>query len=346
MLHGHGDDAYQHGDAVRLNFSSNVRPGGAPSALRAHLAGQLERIGTYPEVAAETLTARLAARLGVGAEHLIVTNGAVAGIHLIGQIWAGAKSRVVTPTFSEYEDAARLHRHTLEFALWETTLQPLPAGCEVLWVCNPNNPTGAVLAREPLLAWIDAHPGTVFVVDLAYADFCATAPLTAQDAVSRANLILVHSLTKTYGLPGLRLGYLVTSAGLRARLAAGLVPWSVNSLALEAGNYCLAHAEALALPLAELLADAESLGRALAEIPGVVVHPSTTTFRLFELPPSAGSAAALKTWLIREHGILVRAADNFRGLGPQAVRVATQGRAADGQLVAAVRQRVMEGVVS
>jgi threonine-phosphate decarboxylase len=346
MLHGHGDDAYQHGDAVRLNFSSNVRPGGAPAALCAHLAGQLARIGTYPEVAAETLTARLAARLGVGPEHLIVTNGAVAGIHLIAQMWAGVRSRVVTPTFSEYEDAARLHRHVLDFAPWATALQPLPADCELLWVCNPNNPTGAVLAREPLLAWIDAHPGTVFVVDLAYADFCATAPLTAQDATSRANLILVHSLTKNYGLPGLRLGYLVTTPGLRQRLANGLVPWAVNCLALAAGNYCLDHSEALTLPLDAMLADAESLGRALANIPGVTVHPSTTTFLLFELPPAVGSAAALKIWLIREHGMLVRDAGNFRGLGPQAVRVATQGQAADAQLVAAVRQRVAKGVVS
>ena len=164
MLHGHGDDAYQHGDAVRLNFSSNVRPGGAPSALRAHLAGQLERIGTYPEVAAETLTARLAARLGVGPEHLIVTNGAVAGIHLIAQIWAGANSRVVTPTFAEYEDAARLHRHTLEFASWETTLQPLPAGCEVLWVCNPNNPTGTTVAPDALNTFIAAVAPRALVV--------------------------------------------------------------------------------------------------------------------------------------------------------------------------------------
>jgi threonine-phosphate decarboxylase len=281
MLHGHGDDAYQHGDAVRLNFSSNVRPG-------------------------------------------------------------GARSRVMTPTFSEYEDAARLHRHAVHFAPWSTALQPLPADCELLWVCNPNNPTGAVLAREPLLAWIDAHPGTVFVVDLAYADFCATAPLTAQDATSRANLILVHSLTKIYGL---RLGYLVTTPGLRQRLANGLVPWAVNCLALAAGNYCLDHSQALTLPLDAVLADAESLGRALAKIPGVAVHPSTTTFRLFELRSGAGSAAALKTWLIREHGMLERDASNFRGLGPQAVRVATQGPAADAQLVAAVRQPVAKGVL-
>ncbi len=333
MLHGHGDDAYKHGGAVRLNFSSNVRPGGAPAALRAFLAARIGDIGTYPEVAAETLTARLADHHGVAPDNIIVTNGAVAGIHLIAHAWAGAASRVVTPTFAEYEDAARIHRHSLTFTPWG---QWDFANADLTWLCNPNNPTGDVLDRATLLALIDRHPSTLFVVDLAYADFCSTPSLRATDATSRDNLVLIHSMTKTHGLPGLRLGYLVTSSRLRARIAANLAPWSVNALALAAGAYCLDHTKELALPLTQMLADTARLADGLRQRADLHVHPSATTFLLCELPAGAGTATELKARLIREHGILIRDAANFRGLGPGAFRVATQGPSADGALVGAL----------
>lgn len=343
MLHGHGDDAYKHGGAVRLNFSSNVRPGGAPVALREFLATRIADIGTYPEVAAETLTERLAEHLLVAPDNIIVTNGAVAGIHLIAQAWPRARSTVVIPAFAEYEDACRLHGHRLDFAPWGASAYP---DAELVWVCNPNNPTGGVLSRDAVLALVDRHPATVFVLDQAYADFCAAEPTRPEDAVSRENLILVRSMTKTYGLPGLRLGYIVAPEPLRRRLAGFLQPWSVNTLALAAGIYCLDHADQLALPRDVMLSNAVRLAVALGNVPDIEVHPGATTFVLFKLAAGLGGAARLKTRLVHDHGLLVRDASNFRGLGPGAVRVATQDAVADGRLVDAVRAYVAATIAS
>lgn len=208
MLHGHGDDGYRNERILRANFSSNVRPGGVPSALRDHLRTQLDRAGTYPEVAAESLTALLAAQHRVTPGQVLVTNGAVAAIYLVAQAWRGARSVVVGPTFSEYADAARLEEHAVTSISREDFTVERFGEATLVWLCNPNNPTGEVLSRDLLLGVIDRHPGVMFVVDLAYADFCATAPLCAADTETRTNLVLLHSLTKNFGIPGLRLGRL------------------------------------------------------------------------------------------------------------------------------------------
>ncbi|HEY0945648.1 MAG TPA: aminotransferase class I/II-fold pyridoxal phosphate-dependent enzyme, partial [Opitutaceae bacterium] len=315
------------------------RPDAPLPGLCEHLVAELARITSYPEPAAERLVALIACRESVAPDNVLVTNGATAAIYQLAQAWSGRRSRVVIPTFSEYEDAARVHGHALEFYTWRELAADANAVArpgEILWLCNPNNPTGEVLARAELLAFIDDHPEATFVIDLAYAAFCEAEPLRAGDAVARGNLVLVHSLTKNFGMPGLRLGYLVASAAVLREVARFTVPWSVNALAIAAGEYCLRHDSRLALPLRDYLTDARRFAVALGAIPGVEVMPSATGYFLVRL--ARATAAQLKADLIAQHGLLVRDASNFRGLDARTIRVASQGPEKNTLLIAALSQ--------
>ncbi|MCX6951423.1 MAG: aminotransferase class I/II-fold pyridoxal phosphate-dependent enzyme [Verrucomicrobia bacterium] len=322
MVYGHGDDGYRYAQPLRANFSSNVRPGGAPAALLRHLGEQLGRIGTYPEAAAETLTVLLAAHHGVTPRQVLVTNGAVGAIGLVAHAWRGAISAVVAPTFAEYADAARIEQHAVMSVSREDFTAGRFGAATVVWLCNPNNPTGEVFSRTALLAMVDRHPGVTFVIDQAYAGFCTEPPVAAADTAPRGNLVLLHSLTKDFGIPGLRLGYLVAAELTRARIARSASPWAVNTLALAAGEYCLRHPDEVTLPTVELLAETSRLRAAIAGIGGLRPWPTATAFFLIDL--DGGSSSLLKDWLVRERGLLVRDAGNFHGLTGPAIRVSTQ----------------------
>ena len=140
-------------------------------------------------------------------------------------------------------------------------------------------------------------------------------------------------MTKAYGVPGLRLGYITAHESLTSRIRQYLRPWSVSSLAIEAGKYLLQHDELLCRPD---IREAERLAGLLNSICGVVVKPSRTNFMLCRLLYQ--TAAELKDYLAREHGILIRDASNFRGLTPHHFRVAAQSAPENDVLVAAIRE--------
>ena len=334
MRDGHGDDSYRYQRPIHADFSSNVHPGGPSPALRAHLAACIGCIGRYPEPAAESLAALIADREGVAPGQVLVTNGAVAGIYLIAQARRMARSRVVVPTFAEYEDAARLNDHAVAFVTRRELLEQGADAGAMVWLCNPNNPTGDIWNRATLLALVDRSPATTFVVDTSYAGFARAEPVRAADAARRENLLLVHSLTKQFAIPGLRLGYLTGSVAAVQAIARWSPPWSVNALAIAAGRFLLA----MPTPdfaLDAYLAEAERWRAALATVRDLRVLPSSTGFFLIEL--GRGTAAQLKAHLVDTYGLLIRDAANFRGLGARHARLATQTQPENDRLTEALR---------
>jgi threonine-phosphate decarboxylase len=328
MIYGHGDDAHSQTHPIRDDFSSNTRPDGPPLELIDHLRARLSAVARYPEPAADTVRRQLAAAHQISAAQVLVTAGATAAIYLVAQAHRARASLIVTPTFSEYEDACRLHDHKLAFSARarffanpSSHLDTAPRP-DLLWLCNPNNPTGEAASRDELLALIDAHPRTLFVIDQSYADFCPVSTILPADTTARENLILIRSLTKTLGIPGLRIGHVFASASNIAALARHLQPWAVNTLALEAAAYYLAHRARLAPPLETWLAHARALSRAVAGLEGFTPLPTATTFFLVEL--ARGTSAALKHHLVEKHGILIRDAANFRDLTSRHIRVSPQ----------------------
>lgn len=341
MRHEHGDDGYKQKFPVKVNFSSNVRPiglSGGEDGLQAHLRDALSGIGRYPEVAAESLTEELALQEGVSPEEAIVTNGAVDAIDRVAHLWRGRHSWIPVPTFAEYEAAALRHDHVVSFGDQGEAPGFDPPKDSIVWWCNPNNPTGAAVSRSDVLALVDARMDCVFVLDLAYAGFCTEEPVTAADSVARPNLVLIHSLTKVHAIPGLRLGYVIAAQDTIASLAESAVPWAVNSLAIEAGRYLLSEKGLTAEHRDEWLEEARRFSESLATIEGVEVRPSDAPYFLWRW--TGCSAADLKGRLMRDHGLLIRDAGNFRGLDAHWARVATQSRAENNQLVEALRSCV------
>ena len=365
MIQGHGDDAYRYGRTIRANFSSNVFGRVDLGPLKAHLQERLGEIGHYPEPEPYTLEAALAARLGIEPAAVCVTNGATEAIYLIAHAFARSRSTILQPTFSEYADAIRLYwgaapnpaasvcystnlpseaelrvgfRDTSIFSASGTKTRSSEA---LFWLCNPNNPTGSVVPKAELTAAIEDNPDVVFIIDQSYGFFTQEPLLTASEAARFPNVIQLHSMTKRYAMPGLRLGYVTGAPQLLERIRAVRMPWSVNALAIEAGLYLCAHPDTAPIDLAALLAETERLRSRLGALPGLTAEPTRTHFFLCRL--AKGRAAQLKDYLAREHGILIRDASNFEGLDAGHFRIATQTPAENDILVDAIRQYLGEG---
>jgi len=336
MLHGHGDDGYRYDAPVRANFSSNTWPGLDHTALQHYLSERFAVVRSYPEPAAETLAAQIAAMEGVDPAEVVVTNGATEAIYLIAQAHRGGRAAIVAPTFSEYADASALADGAVQYIDRAQFAAGAWDRADLVWLCNPNNPTGEVMARAELLALVARHPQVRFVVDLAYAAFCAEEPVRAGDVRTHPNLIVVHSLTKRFAIPGLRLGYLVAAGAIAGAVARFRPPWSVNALALEAGHFLLKHQAALAPRLAPYLAEARRVMATINWLPGLTVRTSATGFFLIEL--ARGRSDELKRDLLHRHGLLVRDAANFHGLDARHVRIATQTPAENRWLEEALAQ--------
>lgn len=323
MIEGHGDDTYNYGE-LRCNFSSNISPLIDTSPLREYLAQRLEVINHYPEPSAHSLEKAIAEMYDVSADEVLVTNGATDAIYLIAQTLRHEHTFAVKhPTFSEYADACRM------FGYEET-----PQGGAVRWLCNPNNPTGEIRTEDAIRQLSRRHHW--LVIDQSYEDCTSYPMLTPREAIEMQNVIQIHSMTKRFGIPGLRLGYITAPAAVITRLRANARPWAVNALAIEAGLWLLAHPNPYEQTMmSDLLVETQILANRLRRIFGIHVYPTATNFILCSI--SQGSAAELKEYLVKNHGFLIRDASNFEGLQDFHFRIATQHPDYNKELVEAIR---------
>lgn len=332
MIEGHGDDAYKY-KAIKINFSSNVYNHVDHSGLHQHLFQQMESIRTYPEPEPYSLEKVLAERFHLSSEEVCVTNGATEAIYLIAQTFRNQISAILMPTFSEYADACRLHGHKVVSIY---NLNRLPERSRLIWLCNPNNPTGEVREKEALISCIEQNPQRIFIIDQSYEFFTQKALFTAREAAEFPNLILLHSMTKRFAVPGLRLGYITACKELLHEIRTQRMPWSVNQLAIEAGHYLLYSSSEYDIDISLLLKEKERLAQSLLSIGGMEIWPSDTHYMLVQL--RMGKAASLKEYLATEQGILIRDASNFEGLNEHFFRIATQTPEENDQLVESIKK--------
>lgn len=330
MITGHGNDSYRYSHPIRYDFSSNIGGGVDLSSLKEHIATHLNLIETYPQPAPITLEKELAKSLSIDPACVCVTSGAVEAVYLVAQTWAGSSSAIVAPTFMEYEDACRMNRHALKRIASPDELGDSP---QLVWLCNPNNPTGKVIERAFLTALLRSHPHILFVIDRSYENFTMEPQMGVGEALALPNVIQIHSMTKRYAIPGLRLGYMTGCAALVDRVRSFTRPWSVNSLAIEAALYLLSHP--CDIDIESCLHEAQRLqGRLRGLGEKLEVMPTCTHFMLARLRERR--ACDLKEYLIKQHGLLIRDASNFAGLDEHFFRVAAQTVQADDILVNAI----------
>ena len=322
MIEGHGDDIYKY-DLIRCNFSSNISPLIDTSGLCEFLATRMEVINHYPEPSAYALEMALAKEYDIHPDEVLVTSGATDAIYLIAQTLRDERTFAVKrPTFSEYADACLMYGY-----------EEAPKGGAIRWLCNPNNPTGEVYPLEKLQILSRRHHW--LIIDQSYEDYLWRGILSPREAIDMQNVIQIHSMTKRFAIPGLRLGFITAPASVIQRLRVNYRPWAINALAIEAGKWLLANKHPYERYMMEdLLAEARILARRLRGIFGIHVYPSETNFMLCSIQQA--SAAELKAYLLEKHQFLIRDASNFAGLKDCHFRIAAQDPDSNDELVAAI----------
>ena len=324
-----------------LDFSQNINPLGAPrNALEAARRALYEDSGRYPDLQYTGLREALATYLGVGAEMVVPTNGGAEALFLAARAaGTGGRALVLEPTFSEYaaatrasgmEPVRRVARRREEGFGWDPTPLRDLEGISIVFLCNPNNPTGDSLGRDEVLevASFVEEAGAVLVVDEAFADFVPGIGVT--DMVDHG-LWVARSFTKFFAIPGLRLGCLVCDDV--ARIQELQPSWPVNAVAAAAGIAAASDRDFAEASIAEVARLREDLFGALDALPGLHPFPGVANFLLVRGPDGLPERLARR-------GVLVRGCGPFYGLGPQYFRVAVRSAEENGRLVATIREEL------
>ncbi|MBI2906580.1 MAG: histidinol-phosphate aminotransferase family protein [Chloroflexi bacterium] len=331
-----------------IDFSSSVNPLG-PSPKVKEAVARLD-LAYYPDPESLELREALAAVTGVAMEQIVPGNGSTDLIHLTASscLSAGDEAVVLGPTFGEYEAACRvagasLHTISAEEGRgfsWDIqescrTVRDLKPG--LVFLCNPNNPTGVYLERREVEELAEAARPGMLVLDEAYVSFVDSA-WDATELLASGNVMLLRSMTKDYALTGLRLGYALCPPGVAQLLFSRQPTWSVNAAAQAGG-------------LASL-SDQEHLIKAQRCVGGArdLIVRELQALRLRFLPPSAnfvlvevGEASSVRRQLLGK-GICVRDCTSF-GL-PRYIRIAIRRKAECAVLLTALKDVLNEGTVA
>jgi histidinol-phosphate aminotransferase len=327
-LDHHGD--LEVGDGL-VDLAVNVRAGTPPAWLVEEITASLTDLAAYPRQ--DAALAAIAARHGCDPDQILLTAGAAEAFMLIARAFRPKRPVVVHPQFTEPEAALRSAGHLVDRVVLRPedgfVLDPraVPADAELVVIGNPTNPTSVLHPADDLREL--ARPGRILVVDEAFMDAVPDEPESLVGA-SIPGLIVIRSLTKTWGLAGLRIGYAVAAPGVIEQLAAVQPHWPVSTPALAAAIACsnkraLEESAEAALDIARQRAylldglacttGATDPGDARVATYGVARGP----FVLVRVEDAAGVRKAL-----RERGFAVRRGDTFPGLGPEWLRIAVR----------------------
>jgi len=332
-LHHHGDREV--GDGL-VDLAVNVRLPVPPAWLRAELAAALDGLAAYPDPSAAA--AAVASRHGRSVDEVLVTAGAAEAFTLLATASSPRLAAVVHPQFTEPEAALRAAGHPVRRVVLsgDFVLRPelVPEEADLVFVGNPTNPTSVLHPACALRALI--RPGRLLVVDEAFLDAVPGEPESLA-ARSLPGVAVIRSLTKTWGIAGLRAGYLLAEPAVVSRLRSVQPPWSVSTLAAVAVVACsrpAALAEASELASAAV-ADREYLVSGLRSAGVEVAGVPRAPFVLVRLP--GADKVRLR---LREAGFAVRRGDTFPGLGVEYLRLAVRDRPTTDAFLIALANRI------
>ena len=332
-----------------LDFSANCNPLGAPEGVKEAIRLAAEQIDAYPDPLCRLLCSALAEHEGVLPENVLCGNGSADLIDRLISARNPVKAVITDPTFSEYERAlsrsnCKIIHHSLSakdgFAVTENILALLSPDVDMLFLCNPNNPTGLTIRQHLLNEILDAciRSDILLVLDECFNGFLddpASHSLTSRIRES-GNLLILKAFTKIYGMAGVRLGYCLSSdeSLLRSMRCAGQ-PWAVSSLAQAAGPAALKEQEYVLAARELVRAQRAYLSDALQAL-GMKVADSEANYIFFssEVPDLTGK--------MREKGILIRNCSSYPGLTDGYYRIAVRTHDQNLRLIEAMSACVEE----
>ena len=344
MIQGHGGNIFAVAERLGCrpdeitDMSSNINPLGTMPGLLDHLKATLDRIRILPEVDARASARAIAALLSVDEGRILAGGGTTQFIYAACPALDSQRVLIAGPTYADYADGCRMHGIEPDFFLaqaetgFKVNLEALSAMIggyyDTVFLCNPNNPTGQLIPKEPLIALCREHPQVRFLIDESYLPFVPAAQSGSMCHCELGNVGVLWSVSKIFGMPGLRAGFLVGNQSLLARFNRFMQPWCVNSLAQEAVRFLgdnLLAANAFISQTREFLATEGAAFCDRLHSDRLTVYPSLTSYFLLRLSGSL-TASQVCDFLL-ERRFLIRNCANFLGLSEQFIRVALKDAA-------------------
>jgi threonine-phosphate decarboxylase len=320
-----------------VDFSASINPLGLSPKARRRLKRDIDLITYYPDRCQEEIRRLVASRDGVHPDCILFGNGATQLIHLIPRALGCRKALIIEPSFSEYRAALEsCGAKVVEFRTeseksFQLDLKALLSAAQierpdVIFLGNPNNPTGTLIPRRTLSCVMNfcTNHRINLAVDESFIEFTGEHSL-APVAARQPQLVVVRSFTKCFALAGLRIGYLVGHRSIVNKIALITEPWSVNTLALAAAAESMKDPAYLCKSLALIRKERHYLSQGLTKLGWLQPFPSETNYLLVHIQAEGINGIALRRKLDAEN-ILIRDASGFRGLSPQYIRIAIRGR--------------------
>jgi threonine-phosphate decarboxylase len=338
MQSGYDKYFFQPNKNIIADFSWNIWNTCNANELKEIISLVWDKLNHYPESNAESVQQIIARLYAVHPSQVMVTNGAIEAIYTIASTFRNCETTIFYPAFEEYEKACLMHLHRLHFVHYNSLNESLSLPGGVCFICNPNSIDGRALSMEILKGLIQRNKYTIFIIDETYIDFTLDSNSFIPFISNLSNLIVIRSLSVKFGLPGLRLGFIVSGKDLIQKIAGYKYPWSVNAFAIEAGKYLLTHLMKNKVPLHELLSNTKNLRDSIVALGLFEIESGSTPFFLMKI--NKGTSAELRQFLINHAKILICDVGHYRGLTPQFARISVQEIKKNFLLIKALKQWV------
>lgn len=324
----HGGDIYR--NEVELDFSINVNPLGMPDGARKALIEAVETCTRYPDPEVQRLTKAVQSMIQMPEASVLFGNGASELFQAIIHTVRPKKIWIPVPSFYGYEYVAKscecevcyfYMKEESGFTLDTSITEEIPSDTEIIFLANPNNPSGVLLKQEVLKSILDycRKYNILVVLDECFIEFCEEAVSMLTELETYPNLIVVRAFTKIYAIPGVRLGYLISANQDRVlRIRHHLPEWNISTFAEAAGTACTYEKEFVKQTRAFVKTEREFLKKGLSEA-GIHVYPGCANFLMIK------TKLPLYDELLKRK-ILIRDCSNYKGLEKGFYRVAVKKR--------------------
>jgi threonine-phosphate decarboxylase len=328
---------------VKLDFSSSVNPLGAPPrALRAIVKNAKDLSSKYPDPESSGLRKSLAKYLKLDEDWIVAGNGAVEIIYWFAQAFSGKKVVIPSPTFCEYELASKKAGASvdivpmIEFALDSDSVITATRGADALYLCNPNNPTGKLATGQIRKILDGIGKKTMVLLDECFIELAGDGGNSSfvSSLEEYENLVILRSLTKSFALAGLRVGYACASPANIEKLKRHRIPWNVNALAQAAGVAALSDSKHLARSRIAVERERKFLIARLSKIDSFA--PVESDVNYFMLNLRGQDSTTFRDELLSKTGILVRDCSTFNGMDAHHVRIAVKTHGENLRLIKAL----------
>lgn len=335
-----------------IDMSSNLNPLGPPETIQEFICDHVEKIQSLPLPDASGMRNGFAHFHHIDSSRVIAGNGTTWFIYTIPKALESKRVLIVGPTYSDYKDACSMHGIEYDQLASKASDRFMPdmdqissraKDCDLVFICNPNNPTGSLIQKEQIEHLVKSQKNTVFVIDESYLPFVDNADqISFVGDMEYKNVIVLSSMSKIFTIPGLRTGFLSADPLIVEKIMTYYQPWSVNSLAQAVIEHIFEYPEKIEPFYQKTRAFIKEQKKyfydSLKQVTGLELFDSSAYFILARLTGKENSKTLCEK--IGQHKILIRDCSNFEGLSDQYIRFSLKNRNENQQLAQYIKQEL------